>query len=171
MKLQGVIRSDDLEQYGRRMSVRVQNVAFAEGEKENPELLLREINNKIANVNIKLSPSDCVRYHRSSKPKVEKGVQVSQCLVKLVHWSKRHLFHGVNKKACDGNKDCRVFHDLTKRRLGLLNSTRDQLNTLSVPANTFVYADINSGLKLRIGDKSFGFNTQEDFDELIRQQQ
>ena len=62
----------------------------------------------------------------------------------------------------------RVFHDLTKRRLALLNSSRDKLQARST-SEVFVYADINSNLKLRIHNKTFDFNSSEEFDDLLIQ--
>ena len=52
---------------------------------------------------------------------------------------------------------CRVYHDLTKRRLALLNEARDLCRD-----GWFCYADGNSNLKLRKGERFISFNTREE---------
>ena len=70
------IQLDDLEQYGRRKSIRVQNVPVVPGEREYISLILAQINNKILPTGIVLREKDCIRYHRSSKEKenLDRGV-------------------------------------------------------------------------------------------------
>jgi hypothetical protein len=48
-------------------------------------------------------------------------------------------------------------HDLTKRRLSLLNEARDAMRD-----GWFAYADVNSNLKLRKGERFLKFNTREE---------
>lgn len=169
------VETDNLEQYGRRMSVRIGWVPIVPGEKENPALLLAKINEQLVKVDnsLKLNPDDVVRFHRSGQPKTnnETGVTSAQCLVKLARWEKRRSLHGVNKRAREGQHPIRVYHDLTKRRLELMNGARDKLKSMGIASNdTFVYADVNSNLKLRANQRSFDFNTTNELDALIDQQ-
>ena len=158
------VHRDDLEQYGRRMSVRIQNVPIVAGEDDNRELLLDEINRQLAGVDMKIERSQIIRYHRSSKPKDG----ASQCLVKLRSWDKRAELHNVNRKARDLNKRTRVYHDLTKRRLTCLNQARDELGDRA-NKDRFVYADINSSLMFRTNGKKYRFNTLDEFKVLLVQ--
>ena len=63
-----------------------------------------------------------------------------------------------------GGKGCRVYHDLTKRRLALLNSARKECEAIP---GWYAYADINSGLKLRCEKKFHSFNTRDELDAAI----
>jgi hypothetical protein len=161
-------RVDDLEQYGRRKSIRVQNVPVVEGEGDDIELVLQQINISLAPANIQLTEADCIRYHRSSKEKdnrdEEVGGKVSQCIVKLKHWAMRRQFQGLNKRCRDNKISTRVFHDLTKCRFALLNQAREDLKNHE---GWFAYADVNSNLKLRQGKRFYSFNTAEELEVAI----
>ena len=157
---------DDLEQYGRRKSIRIQNVTVVAGEKDDKDqdLLLASVNKRLVPTGIALVHEDMVRFHRSSAAKDDKdnaGEKVSQVIVKLRNWPLRRQFHGLNKlmreKEEAGGAGCRVYHDLNKRRLALLNEAR-----VVCKNGWYAYADINSNLKVRKGDKFFSFNTSEE---------
>ena len=166
------VAHDNLEQYGRRQSIPIQNVQMIEGEKDNPSLLLASINKSLEPLEIQLANEDIVRLHRSSKPKAsDDGGMVSQCIVKLVRWNIRRKFHGLNKTAREKRASCRVYHDLTKRRLSLLNRSRDKLKAANKSSeNCFVYCDVNSNLKFRSDGKVIDFNTDAEFDAIVRNQ-
>ena len=52
-----------------------------------------------------------------------------------------------------------------------MNGARDKLKYMGTASNdTFVYADVNSNLKLRENQRSFDFNTANELDALIDQQ-
>ena len=171
-KLNGVkIALDDLEQYGRRKSIRVQNVPLVAGEDKDKsqDLLLASINATIQPSGIVLNHKDIIRFHRSSAAKDNRDVEggkVSQCIVKVKNWKLRQQFQGLNTamrlKERGGGAGCRVYHDLTKRRLSLLNEARDLCKE-----GWFAYADLNSNLKLRKGERFLKFNTSEELHKHI----
>ena len=160
---------DDLEQYGRRKSIRIQNVPVVAGERDdkNQDLLLESINLTLEHSGITLQHDDIVRFHRSSAEKDDTdnpGAKVSQVIVKFRNWRLRRQFQGLNKilrekEEALGIKTCRVYHDLTKRRLALLNDARAKCKN-----GWYAYADGNSNLKLRNGEKFLNFNTTEELD-------
>ena len=162
---------DDLEQYGRRKSVRIQNVRVVpdEYEDKNQDLLLGSVNDRLAPSGIKLAHEDITRFHRSSAAKDDKDVEggkVSQVIVKLRNWKLRVQFQGLNKlmrekEDRDKVPGCRVYNDLTKRRLALLNEARDLCIN-----GWYAYADMNSNLKVRKGKQFYSFNTSEELSEL-----
>jgi hypothetical protein len=167
-KINGLrIELDDLEQYGRRKSIRLQNVPVVPNEDKDhsQDLLLTSVNETLAPSGIALRKKDIIRFHRSSAAKENKDVlggKVSQCIIKLKNWHLRQQFQGLNtrmrvKEIAKTGGGCRVYHDLTKRRLALLNEARDQMQD-----GWFVYADINSNLKMRKGDKFLKFNTRDE---------
>jgi hypothetical protein len=116
-----------------------------------------------------LRHKDTIRFHRSSAAKDDKDVdggKVSQVIIKLKNWRLRAQFQGLNTKMrakeLAGGKGCRVYHDLTKRRLALLNEARDACKN-----GWFAYADINSNLKIRNGVRYHKFNTSDELDAHI----
>ncbi len=70
----------------------------------------------------------------------------------------------MRKKEDAGGDGSRVYHDLTKLRLALLNEARDSVAGLD---GWFAYADINSNLKLRKGERFLKFNTSEELEEHV----
>ena len=163
---------DDLEQYGRRKSIRVQNVKVVHGEKDDKsqDLLLKSVNETLMPAGIALEHSDIIRFHRSSAMKDDKDVpfgKVSQLIIKCRNWRIRSQFQGLNGRMRDIEKTpwvkgCRVYHDLTKRRLALLNQARDDCVN-----GWFAYADTNSNLKIRKGDQVKNFNTIDELKAII----
>jgi hypothetical protein len=94
-------------------------------------LLLAQVNKTLEPANIQIEESEVIRFHRSAALKDDKfspGTKTSQVLIKLKHWRVRAKFQGVNaqmrRKEKKKEKGCRVYHDLTKRRLALLNTAR-----------------------------------------------
>jgi hypothetical protein len=167
-KIDGLrIQLDDLEQYGRRKSIRVQNVPIVPGEDRDAtqDLLLTSINATLQPSKIVLRQKDTIRFHRSSAAKDNRdapGTKVSQCIVKLKNWRLRRQFQGLNTRMRKEEVEktgggCRVYHDLTKRGLALLNEARDLCKD-----GWFAYADTNSNLKLRKGERFLNFNTREE---------
>ena len=163
---------DDLEQYGRRKSVRIQNVRVVQGENDDKsqDKLLASVNQRLEPSGIKLVHEDLIRFHRSSALKDDKDVpggKVSQVILKMRNWKLRAQFQGLNKlmkEYEDATKlpGCRVYHDLTKRRLALLNEARQLCQN-----GWFAYADVNSNLKLRKGDRFLSFNTRAELKKHI----
>jgi hypothetical protein len=167
------IELDDLEQYGRRKSIRVQNVPVVQGEDKDSDqnLLLASINATLAPSKIVLKQEDIIRFHRSSAAKDDKytpNQKVAQCIIKLRNWRLRQQFQGLNStmraQEKDGGEGCRVYHDLMRRRLALLNNARDDVASIT---GWFAYADMNSNLKLRNGDRFIKFNTEEELEDAI----
>ena len=157
---------DDLEQYGRRKNIRIQGVEVMEGKDEDvdQDILLTSVNKTLAPSGIVLEHKHIIRFHRSSAIKDDKfrrGVKSSQVIVKLKNWPLRRQFQGLNAKmrAKEDKKEqgCRVYHDLTKRRLALVNEARALCRD-----GWFCYADVNSNLKLRKGMRFLNFNTRKE---------
>ena len=172
------IRVDDLEQYGRRMNIRIEGLPWAEG--ETVDDLQRTIIDEVGKQGVVLKPCDIVRLHRSSRAKEQDGVVTKQAIVKLATWKARERFLGFNKSARQYEKrtrlkkfTCRVNNDLTKRRLQLLTEARNQIKShlsqrftkeqleggLADSENVFAYSNINSELRMRIRGKVVSFNT------------
>ena len=78
------------EQYGRRMNIRFQNIAYDPQETE--KSLLEKLIKSLAEVDITIKERDIVRIHRLGKPKTEDGVTTMQTIAKFTgYWSPRQM--------------------------------------------------------------------------------
>ncbi len=162
---------DDLENYGRRMNIRIEGIEYDRDETQ--EDLYEKVKGCLQEVDIAVKKTDIVRFHRSGPPQRKDGKTTAQTIVKFVRWDKRSQAHFANKRARQGHKSFRIHNDLTRRRFALLSRARAQLaekfpddrNT----DNTFAYTDVNSNLKIRRGREVFDLNTDQDLKNIIRQ--
>ena len=179
------IKLDDLEQYGRRFGIRVENIPYVDGE-DNDDLWPKLVT-AFDELRIKIQPNEVARFHRTGKARNNRdGTYVRQCIVKFGHWSSREKFREFNKNAKAAHIDTRVNNDLTSRRLTLLNRARDIISAkmqragftpdqlrgkdgYKVPdeQNVFAYANMNSHLCIRGKKRTFKFNTDEQLNDII----
>jgi len=182
--IQHDIALDDLEQYGRRMAIRIEGIAWKE-EETNVELETTVVK-ELGKHGVVLEPRDIIRLHRSSKPKEKDGVVTKQTIVKLARWRTREKFAGFNRRVraaeqATGTAGPRVNNDLTKRRLMLLGEARAQIKSrllrtfteeqikkgLKDNENVFAYANINSDLRIRARGRVLSFNSIPELDAAI----
>ena len=163
---------DDLQQYGRRMNVRLEGLPTDKGETD--DALFGKIHDCLGKVGVNIVRNDIVRFHRSSAPKMnDDGVLVAQTILKFSNWDIRRRVHGTNKTAREKKVTTRIHHDLTKRRYELLGKARQRLKVVVAGQNraegdeAFVFADVNSNLKLRNGRDVRAFNDENELDRLI----
>ena len=147
---------DNLEQYGRRYCARVYGIEAKDNETE--EELFTSLKKELKKVDYNLQRGDLVNFHRLGKVKQnEKGPDTQQVILRFQKWAPRKALYGINKKARKpGCKtSMRVYNDLTKRRLEILNATRKRINnTFGENDEIFAYSDINSNIKIRCPDGS-----------------
>ena len=181
---------DDLEQYGRRFAIRVDNLPY-DNDKETDAQLCDALAEEFAKADIRIDfKNDVKRLHRVGKPKTLKDSNqvVRQVIIKFARWSAREKFGGFNKTAKQKRIPIRVSHDLTHRRLKLLNLARDKIsdnmqrigytedqirgkNGQSIPDefNVFAYANYNSELKIRGRKTIFKFNTEAELNKVLEE--
>ena len=174
------VSHDDLEQYGRRMNVRVENVPYSDGETDGQlrDKLLAIFDKAGAHV----SAGDIVRHHRSGRlrekdsrrngevPEEDGGggpqPKYGQCIVKVNTWRARESLHLARKKAREqGNP---IKQDLTKRRLDLVMKARNMMDgweTFEPPV--YAYANINSDLVMRRGKEVKKFNNDNELTDAL----
>ena len=162
---------DDLEQYGRRYIVRVENIAVKENETEDE--LFESLKTEFKKLDYNLQRGDLKNFHRLGKvKKSDRGPDSRQCLIKFHRWGPRKALYGINKKARRPgvNTRMRVHNDLTKRRFDIFNSVQKRIEgNFGDSGDVFVYSDVNSNLKIRQPDgKAVGFNTLEEGVEIVR---
>ena len=164
---QVVIDNDSLEQYGRRMNFRVENVEKREGETDGS--LQNNILHILRKSGVQIQPDDVVRHHRSSKIRekeieVEGGkktIKYGQCIVKVSSWRVREAVHKARKKSRDNGHPVR--QDLTQRRYELIAKARGIIEGWGeLPQPVFAYANINCEPSIRRGADVFKFKSERE---------
>ena len=107
---------DDIEQYGRRVCLLVENMPFKQAETERK--LMDQPENEFSNMGLDVTASSIERVHRigpiySEEDEEGKQYERQQVIVKFKNWGSRTKVHNNRKKS---NK-FKFRVDLTKRRL------------------------------------------------------
>ena len=112
---------DDLQQYGRRMAIRIENIPHEKGETESD--LTKKVVEVLGIAKVEVKADTISRLHRSSAPRRnDDGVVVDQTIVKFRHWAPRSQAHSGRNLAYKSGFV--IKHDLTKRRFKLLKQAR-----------------------------------------------
>ena len=161
-------RIDDLEQYGRKSSLRVEGIEVSPGETN--AALTEKVEHALNALGAKVNSSDFVRLHRSGRPhKAKDGRQVAQCIVRFRNWNARSRAYDTH---FDGSFEERkkkpyfVRLDLTKRRLDLLKKAQ---NLFEHHPTAHALADSECRLLVKnreTGAKNF-FNTPAELNDII----
>ena len=161
--------TDSLDQYGRRMNFRVENIPFNEG--ETIDSLGKQVLGILQEVGAPIDPNDVVRLHRStplrSKQNVCGGKKCSQVIVRVGTWKSRELAH-VARNAARVKGLHMIRQDLTKLRRDLLTKANDAIRdfgALRVPV--WAYANINCQLVLRQGKEVRRFGTESELRDAL----
>ena len=145
-------------------------------------MLFSKIQSELKLIDIDIAPSDIVRVHRTSRPRVgDDGVRTAQSIVKVASWSARKKLNNVNRLARAKKHSMRAHHDPTKERLDLLQYARaridramkrkyskEQMKNLVDNDKCFAFATINCDILMRINGGTFPFQSTEEFDDLFR---
>ena len=152
-------KCDDNEQYSRRTSLRINNIAGSEGRETAEQCVDKVVEtvNKIPGVKVKKDEID--RAHRVG---VAKAGYPRQMIVKFKYWNTRSMVYKRRKDL----EDNRIYLDLTKRRLDLKNLVNDRISNNDKV--DFVFADINCSLSMKLQNGQFKyFNSQEEFESIL----
>ena len=149
---------EELEQYGRRLCLRLDGVPHKEVESSYE--VLNTVKEKIKEVGADIPDVVIDRAHRIGMPYVDdqSRVKTQSIIVRFTTFRHRTMFYN-KRKLLKGN--IRVKLDLTKERYGLLKSARERVSNLENVK--YVYVDLNCRLKIRMqDDKEFFFNSIDD---------
>ena len=158
-------QNDALEQYGRRMNFRVENVPHVVG--ETSSTLEAQVIGLLQDAGAQIESADVVRLHRSTALRADnRGGDVStqrssQVIVKVSRWGARESVHNARNEA--RAKGTPIKQDLTKARRDLISEANVAIRdwgTLSVPV--WCYANINCEPTMRRGREVYRFNTEAD---------
>ena len=165
------VQNDALEQYGRRMNFRVENIPHVEG--ETPASLEAQVIGILQEAGASIKKEDVVRLHRSTALRVDSNNNVSssqgrgaagrtsQVIVKLNRWGTRESIHKARNAA--RAKGTPIKQDLTKARRELITAANVAIRswgTLAVPV--WAYANINCEPTMRQGREVFRFTSDSE---------
>lgn len=153
-------QTDNNEQYSRRACLRINGIPKSQN--ETAENCVEKVINVCKNsLGIDLENKDIDRAHRVGKER-------KTMIVKFYSFKKRSSIYK-NRKNVDAGDDLKVYLDLTRPRLNLLDRSRDKIARNSNVS--YVFADINCNTVAKLKDGSFKFfDTDEKFDDLLGNQ-
>ena len=136
---------NELEQYGRRVCLRIESVEHKVNEKS--EEVLEKVINIIKEPEAEIPESVLDRAHRIGPTYTDNdtGKKMQNIIVRFTTFRHRILFHTNRKKIKSG---ARISLDLTKDLYSLLVSAKKRVN--NCPEVNYVYAYINCRLKVKI---------------------
>ena len=143
---------DELEQYGRRVCLRIEGVEHQANEKS--EDVLEKVVNIIKESETEIPESALDRAHRIGPTYTDNntGKKMQSIIVRFTTFRHRTFLYANRKNIKSG---ARIRLDLTKDRYNLLVSARKRVN--NCPEVNYVYADINCRLKVKLADESHKF--------------
>ena len=155
---------DDLEQYGRRLCLRLHGIPLVEDETASD--VLNKVKDEVKRLGVKLADGDYDRAHRIGGIKENQSGDKSQAVIlRMTSWKARTDIYRSREKGKDAKTKIRL--DLTKRRLDLLNFANDTLKGLDMP-DSFAFADINCRLGLKVGTKKIQyFNSKDELAKIL----
>jgi hypothetical protein len=161
------IKLDDLEQYGRKMCLRVEGIEVKE--KESNSNLTTKVIDCLNEIGANVSQSDFSRLHRSGKPIMRDGRLVAQTIVKFTSWQARSRvfatrFSGTHDERMA--RKCFVHLDLTKRHLGLLQKAQVLLKKHPF-AHVYANADCKLIIYDRVASRKYFFNDELEMEKVI----
>ena len=156
-------KHDDLEQYGRRMNVRVEGIEWHEHETQ--QELKEKLEQSLRSIKVDVKEDTFIRFHRSGRPYTKNGKKYAQTIVRLSHWKQRLQAQKGKRIIREKSLPFHIVNDLTKRRYALLKTASSQLPERQ---DLFAYADANCNLAIRDGKRLYYFNTEEELGEIVQ---
>ena len=171
-ELEGTLKNDkkllsrqveQLEAYGRRMCLRIDNIPTQK--KETSQQIKKKVLNLCKDLKVNIRSDDIDRIHRIGKKHTNKqNVEIQQVILRMRSWDKRCELYEGRKVARDKKLGIYINLDLTKHRHKLLQKAKEVIDEDS---GDYCYADINCRVAVNINDEKFIIETEDDLDELI----
>ena len=162
------IKIDDLEQYGRKQSLRIEGIEVVPGETNT--LLAKNVVSALNELGADVKEADFVRLHRSGRSYTDRaGKRVAQTIVRFNAWAPRHRAFATRYIGTKEQREKRPFyvrHDLTKRRHNLLAKAQHALDDHPY---MHYYADGECNLVIMNRDSKVKtyFNTERELADVI----
>eukprot|EP00112_Aurelia_sp_Birch-Aquarium-sp1_P025219 Seg8281.1 transcript_id=Seg8281.1/GoldUCD/mRNA.D3Y31 product="hypothetical protein" protein_id=Seg8281.1/GoldUCD/D3Y31 len=157
-------RSDDLEQYQRRLCLRITGVELKSGAQgESGQDGLKNVKGVFKEVGLDVPDVVIDRAHRIGEVKEIRGKRYRQIIVRFTTWRHRTIVYRARR-----NSDKYKIHlDLTKKKLKLLIKANDLLEEKSL-GYCYAFSDVNCRLCLNLAGKFQHFESEEQLLRLIR---
>ena len=158
-------RNEELEQYGRRLCLRIDGVPTVKNESSDDVLEFTKSLFKEAKIEVPDNVLD--RAHRIG-PSYTDRITSKKCksiIVRFTTFRHRTLFYRARKNLKSGFK---VKLDLTKSRFNLLKKANNHVK--EIPAISFCYADVNCRLRVKFHDanqEDIFFATFEELRDIV----
>ena len=154
---------DDLEQYGRRLNIRVENVPLQQDEA--PAALETQVIGFLADAGAAIQSADILRLHRSTAPRTKEGsgasTRYSQVIVRLNNWKARESAHNARNSARTTGHA--IKQDLTRFRRELISEANASIRGWSeADEPVYCYANINCQVVMRRGRTVRRIHTEDD---------
>ena len=165
LNIKNQVETEDLEQYGRRLCLRIDGVPTVQN--ESSEEVLENVKSLFTELKVEIPDTVLDRAHRIGPSYMDK-VSNKNCksiIVRFTTFRHRTMFYRVRKNLRKGIK---VKLDLTKSRFNLLKQANDHVK--DVPAIKFCYADVNCRLRVKFRDereKDSFFSSFEELCEIV----
>ena len=160
-------KTDDLEQYGRRLCIRKDGVEV--NEDETAEECTDKVLNMLQKSDVEVSNKDIIdRAHRigSKRTVSADGKKVQQIIVKFLTWQKPNVVYR-SRKVVKEKFGYSVRLDLTKKKLDLLRRAREL--TEDRPEVDSVFTDINCKLVLKMANDSMKwFSSESELNSILK---
>ena len=161
---------DALEQYGRRLNVRVENVPLLAD--ESPTTLQDQVLGMMTAAGAAISPADVLRLHRSTAPRSKPGesAKSSQVIVRLNNWRARESAHQARNTARVRGHPFK--QDLTKVRREWISEAhaamREWPQQGASQEPVYCYANINCQVVMRRGRSVERIHCHDDLQSALR---
>ena len=154
---------DSLEQYGRRLNIRIENVP--EIPDETPLLLETKVLGLLSAAGACISPSDVQRLHRSTalrsrNDSSRSDARSSQVIVRLNNWKARESAHNARNTARSQGHP--IKQDLTSIRREMIAEANVAIREWTVSEPVYCYASINCQVVMRRGRTVRRINSEDD---------
>ena len=162
LKQQTITKTEELEQYGRRLCLRIDGVPTAKC--ETAEDALNSVKSEIEESGLIIPEVVLDRAHRIGKTYIdsETNEEKSSVIVRFTTFRHRTMVYKQRKQI----KNVKIRLDLTKVRFSLLMKAREKIENNDKVK--FVYADINCRLRLHpTTGKDCFFDTLEDLEKIL----
>ena len=153
---------DDIEQYQRRLCVRITGVEVPADGNESSDDCLSKVKNVFKELNVDMPDPVIDRAHRIGKTENKNGKRSRPIIVRFTTWRHRTQVYRVRKNS----KKFNVRLDITKRRLNLIDKANTMLED-DERNDCFAFADINCRTCLKLKDGFHFFETEEDLMEIL----
>ena len=149
---------DDNESYHRRQSLRITGIPYNQnGQKETEIECLNKVKAEVAKLGVNLSDCEFDRAHRIGAIKKDRAGNIlpNPMIVRFTSWRARTAVYRSRVK----NGKIRFYIDLTKRRFLLKKLAMEK--TQDNPLVSFVFADVNNNICIRMANGEFKFFNSE----------